>query len=127
MNKTILVIDDSESMRAVVRMALERASFVVVEAGDGLMARDMLDVTNPACVVCDVNMPRLDGISFVKHLKTTRHKFVPVVMLTTSTQESQKAECRAAGVRVWVTKPFQPSDLIRAVTTVCGAASASSI
>ena len=88
MNKTILVIDDSESMRAVVR---------------------------------------LDGISFVKHLKTTRHKFVPVVMLTTSTQESQKAECRAAGVRVWVTKPFQPSDLIRAVTTVCGAASASSI
>ena len=124
MNKTIFVIDDSDSMRAVVRMGLERAGFKVSEASDGVVARDMLDSVEPACIVCDVNMPRLDGVAFVKHLKTTRHRFVPVVMLTTSSQESQKAECRAAGVRAWVTKPFQPSDLIRAVTTVCGAASA---
>ena len=127
MSKPILVVDDSPSFRALVRMALSRAGHDVVEAADGIEAIEKLDAQQFACIVCDVNMPRLDGVGFVKHLKTTDRRFTPVVMLTTSTQEAQKDAARAAGVRVWVTKPFQPSDLVRAVASVCGATSAGSL
>jgi len=121
MSKTILIVDDSGSFRQVVKMALQKASYEVVEAADGMDACAKLDGRKLHLIVCDVNMPRMDGLSFVRHLKTTSYKFTPVIMLTTESQEAKKAEGRAAGVRAWVTKPFQPSQLVDAVAKLCAA------
>ncbi len=121
MSKTILIIDDSGSFRQVVKMALQKASYEVVEAVDGMDACEKPDGRKLNLIVCDVNMPRMDGLTFVKHLKTTNYKFTPVIMLTTESQEAKKSEGRAAGVRAWVTKPFQPSQLVDAVSKLCAA------
>ncbi|MDZ7858295.1 response regulator [Sphaerotilus sp.] len=118
--KTILVIDDSSSFRTVVKLALQKAGYSVVEAVDGEDAVARLDTHPPALIVCDVNMPRMDGLSFARHVKTTaHHRFTPIIMLTTESQEAKKAEGRAAGVRAWITKPFQPSQLVDAVARLC--------
>jgi two-component system, chemotaxis family, chemotaxis protein CheY len=96
--KTILVIDASSSCRTVVKLALQKAGYVVVEAVDGEDAVARLDTHPPALIVCDVNMPRMDGLSFARHVKTTTdHRFTPVIMLTTESQEAKKIEGRAAG------------------------------
>lgn len=121
MSKTILIVDDSGSFRQVVKMALQKAGYEVVEAIDGMDACTKLDGRKLNLIVCDVNMPRMDGLTFVKHIKTTNYKFTPVIMLTTESQEAKKAEGRAAGVRAWVTKPFQPSQLVDAVSKLCAA------
>jgi len=118
--KTVMIVDDSGSFRIVVKLALQKAGYGVVEAVDGKDACTKLDGRKLNLIVCDVNMPNMDGISFVKHLKTTgAYKFVPVVMLTTESQDSKKAEGKAAGARAWITKPFQPSVLIDAVNKLC--------
>ena len=105
MSKTVMVIDDSASFRTVVKLALQKASYEVVEAGDGEDAVKKLDGRKLSCIVCDVNMPRMDGISFVKHLKTTNYKFVPVIMLTT---RSLRTPRRPKAVRQ-VLAPGSPS------------------
>jgi two-component system chemotaxis response regulator CheY len=118
--KTILVIDDSSSFRTVVKLALQKAGYAVVEAVDGEDAVARLDTHPPALIVCDVHMPRMDGLSFARHVKTTAdHRFTPIIMLTTESQEAKKTEGRAAGVRAWITKPFQPSQLVDAVARLC--------
>jgi two-component system, chemotaxis family, chemotaxis protein CheY len=119
MSKTVMVIDDSASFRTVVKLALQKAGYEVVEAGDGQDAVGKLDGRKLSCIVCDVNMPRMDGITFVKHVKTTNYKFTPVIMLTTESQDTKKAEGKAAGARAWITKPFQPSQLVDAVSKLC--------
>lgn len=118
--KTVLIIDDSGSFRTVVKLALTKAGFAVVEAVDGKDAVAKLDGRKYNLVVCDVNMPHMDGLSFLKHLKaSTAYKFTPVIMLTTESQESKKAEARASGARAWITKPFQPSQLVEAACRIC--------
>ena len=120
MPKTILIVDDSSSLRTVVRLALVRAGYEVLEAGDGIEGLEQLEKGRVNLIVSDVNMPRMDGIAFVRKLKeNARHKFTPVIMLTTESQESKKAEGRAAGARAWITKPFQPSQLVDAVNKLC--------
>lgn len=121
MSKTILVVDDSGSFRTVVKLALQKAGYAVIEACDG---KDAVDKVGGAqkinLIVCDVNMPNMDGLSFLRHLKSTpTHKFTPVIMLTTESQEAKKAEGKAAGARAWITKPFQPSQLVDAVNRLC--------
>jgi two-component system chemotaxis response regulator CheY len=118
--KTVMIVDDSGSFRTVVKLALLKAGYGVVEAGDGKDAAAKLDGRKLNLIVCDVNMPNMDGISFLKHLRTTgSYKFTPVIMLTTESQEAKKAEGKAAGARAWITKPFQPSVLIDAVNRLC--------
>jgi two-component system chemotaxis response regulator CheY len=118
--KTVMIVDDSGSFRTVVKLALQKAGYGVVEAGDGKDASAKLDGRKLNLIVCDVNMPNMDGISFLKHLRTTgSYKFTPVIMLTTESQEAKKAEGKAAGARAWITKPFQPSVLIDAVNRLC--------
>ena len=119
MSKTIMVVDDSSSFRTVLKLALQKAGYAVVEAIDGEDAKGKLEANKPPLIVCDVNMPRLDGLSFARHVKAGPHKFTPIIMLTTESQESKKAEGRAAGVRAWITKPFQPSQLVDAVARLC--------
>ena len=117
MAKTILVVDDSSSMRQVVGMALKSGGYEVIEAGDGKDALAKLSGQKIHLVISDVNMPNMDGITFVQELKKiAAYKFTPVIMLTTEAGEAKKKEGQAAGVRAWVVKPFQPAQLLLAVS-----------
>lgn len=118
MAKTILVVDDSASLRTVVKLALNRSGYDVIEAGDGVEALQRLEASAKVhLIVSDVNMPQMDGITFVKQVKQhARHKFTPVIMLTTEGQEAKKNEGRAAGAKAWITKPFNPPQLLDAVS-----------
>ncbi|TAN51239.1 MAG: response regulator [Methylococcaceae bacterium] len=117
MAKTIMIVDDSASLRQVVSMALEDAGYAVVEASDGKDALGKLDSHKINLIICDVNMPVMDGITFVKELKKLpNHKFTPVIMLTTETQDAKKQEGQAAGAKAWVIKPFQPAQMLQAVS-----------
>ena len=117
MGKRILVIDDSASLREVVSIALRSAGYDVVEAGDGKEALSRLDGSKLHLVICDVNMPVMDGISFVKEIKKRPdYRFVPVIMLTTESRESRKQEGQIAGAKAWVVKPFRPDQILHAVS-----------
>ena len=118
MAKTILIVDDSVSLRAVVKLALVRAGYEVLEAGDGREGLAQLEKAGKVhLIVSDVNMPNMDGITFVTHVKKhDRHKFTPVIMLTTEGQDGKKQEGRAAGAKAWIVKPFSPPQLLDAVS-----------
>ena len=115
MAKRILIVDDSASVRQVAGMALTRAGYEVVEAVDGEDGVSKL-TGKLHLIISDVNMPRLDGIGFLKAVKAnSSYKFTPVIMLTTESGEDKKNEGRAAGAKAWIIKPFQPQTLIDAV------------
>lgn len=117
MTAHILVVDDSASMRQMVTFTLAGAGFTVTEAEDGVVALDKAKGAKFNAVVTDVNMPNMDGITFVRELKKLpAYKFTPVIMLTTESQESKKAEGQAAGAKAWVVKPFQPPQMLDAVS-----------
>ncbi|WP_027469893.1 response regulator [Deefgea rivuli] len=117
MAKTILIVDDSFSMRQTVGIALKSAGYDVVEACDGKDALTKLDGRKYNLIISDVNMPNMDGISFVKAAKLLpNYKFTPIIMLTTEGDDSKKQEGKAAGVRAWVLKPFQPPALLDAIS-----------
>jgi len=116
MAKTILIVDDSASLRQVVSIALKGAGYEILEAGDGRAALSKLDGRKINLVISDVNMPNMDGISFVKEMKKLpAYRFTPVIMLTTESQEEKKREGQLAGAKAWVTKPFQPAQMLAAV------------
>ncbi len=116
MSKTILIVDDSMSMRQTLAIALRGVGYTVVEAQDGRDALNKLDGSKFNLIISDVNMPNLDGISFVRSAKQlTNYKFTPIIMLTTEADETKKMEGKAAGVRAWIVKPFQPPTLLDAV------------
>jgi two-component system chemotaxis response regulator CheY len=116
MAKTIMVVDDSISIRQVVGIALKQAGYEVVEACDGRDALAKLTGQKVSLIISDVNMPNMDGISFVRELKTRpAYKFTPVLMLTTESQEDKKEQGKAAGARAWMVKPFKPEGLLAAV------------
>lgn len=120
MAKTILVIDDSASLRMLVKMTLKDAGYDVLEADDGLTALKVLDGRKINLAVCDVNMPGLDGISFLTQARQKpAYRFLPVIMLTTETQQAKKDAGKAAGARAWITKPFSPPQLLDAVGKLC--------
>ncbi len=122
MAQTILVIDDSASLRQVVAMALRGAGYEVLQASDGREALALLDGRKIGMAVCDVNMPNMNGIEFVKATKQLpAYKFLPILMLTTETTDDKKAEGRAAGAKAWMVKPFSPSSLLNAVSKFCTA------
>jgi two-component system chemotaxis response regulator CheY len=116
MAKKILVIDDSASLREVVSIALQGAGYEVVQAADGKQALDKLDGSRIHLAICDVNMPVMDGISFVKEAKKRQeYRFMPIIMLTTESRESRKQEGQMAGAKAWVVKPFRPEQMLHAV------------
>ncbi len=117
MAKTILVVDDSSSLRQVVGIALKGAGYDVIEACDGKDALGKISGQKVHLIISDVNMPNMDGITFVKEVKKiAEHKFVPIIMLTTESQEAKKQEGQAAGAKAWVVKPFQPAQMLTAVS-----------
>jgi len=116
MSKTIMVVDDSVSLRQVVGIALRGAGYSVIEGSDGADALKKLDGQKVNLIISDVNMPNMDGISFVSAVKQMpAYRFTPVIMLTTESEETRKAQGRAAGAKAWVVKPFKPDVLLSAV------------
>lgn len=117
MGKTVMIVDDSASLRQVVNIALKGSGFDVIEACDGKDALTKLDGQKINLIISDVNMPNMDGITFLKEMKKLpTHKFTPVIMLTTESQEGKMQEGRAAGAKAWVVKPFKPDEMIAAVS-----------
>ena len=120
MAKTIMVVDDSASMRSVLGSALRGAGYDVLQSIDGVDALAKLKGQKVNLIITDVNMPNMNGISFLKAVKQMpAYKFTPVIMLTTVSGEDSKAEGRAAGARAWVCKPFAPQQLVDAVQRLC--------
>lgn len=116
MGKTVMVVDDSMSMRKALSIALQGAGYDVVEASDGRDAIGKLDGRKYNLIVSDVNMPNMDGISFVKAAKAMpNYRFTPIIMLTTESDMSKVQAGKEAGVRAWIVKPFQPPALLDAV------------
>ncbi len=118
MAKTILTVDDSISMRQTVSFALRAGGYDVVEAGDGAEAVTKLSGAIQM-VITDLNMPRMDGIELIKHIRTrSDQKHIPILMLTTESQPAKKEAAKAAGATCWIVKPFKPEQLLSIVSRV---------
>jgi len=112
MSRTILIVDDSATMRELVRHTLTDAGFVVLEGANGQEGLKKLDGQKVDLIISDVNMPVMDGITFVERLRGLPScKFTPVLMLTTETQAAKKDAAKKAGATGWVVKPFNPDQL----------------
>ncbi|KAF0113286.1 MAG: two-component system chemotaxis family response regulator CheY [Rhodospirillaceae bacterium] len=121
MPKTILSVDDSASMRQMVAFTLNGAGYDVCSAVDGRDALEHLRTTPVELVITDLNMPNLDGIGLIKKLRTLPAcKFIPILFLTTESEETKKQEGRAAGATGWIVKPFKPDQLIAVVRKLLG-------
>ncbi len=116
MGRSILIVDDSASMRQLVTFALKNAGYEVIAAVDGKDALGKLKGTKVDMVVTDLNMPNMDGIELTRQLRSSpASKFIPVVLLTTESQDAKKQEGRAAGASGWIVKPFNPEQLISVI------------
>lgn len=116
MSKSILVVDDSGSVRTVISIALRGAGYEVIEAGDGTAAMKKLDGHKVHLIISDVNMPGMDGMTFLREVKKhAQYRFTPVMMLTTEARADKVAAGRSEGAQAWMTKPFQPENLLQAV------------
>ena len=115
MAKTILVVDDSDTVRQQVSMALKQAGFAITEAADGQEGLAMIDANrNIAMVVCDVNMPRMNGLEMVESVKRkAENKALPILMLTTEGQPSMIKRAKEAGAVGWIVKPFNATQLVQ--------------
>jgi two-component system, chemotaxis family, chemotaxis protein CheY len=121
MSAAILAVDDSASMRQMVAFTLKAAGYDVTEAEDGMAALSLAQSQKFRLVLTDVNMPNMDGVSLVKHLRTLPdYRFTPVLMLTTESTPEKKAEGKAAGATGWLVKPFNPEQLIATIQKVLG-------
>lgn len=119
MSKSILIVDDSASMRAVTKMALAHLGLPLVEASNGADALAKMQLTPVSLVISDINMPGIDGLEMLRQMKANaRLKFVPVIMLTTEGCQAQIEQGRAFGAKAWIVKPFKADALIAAVQKI---------
>ncbi|MDP1946032.1 MAG: response regulator [Nitrospirota bacterium] len=120
MGKTVLVVDDSPTMRQMVAFTLSNAGFTVVEAGNGKEAMGKIGGgTKPDLVVTDLNMPEMDGITLIQEIrKNAALKFTPILMLTTESSDDKKKAGQAAGATGWVVKPFNPEQMLKVIQKV---------
>jgi two-component system, chemotaxis family, chemotaxis protein CheY len=122
MAKTVLSVDDSASIRQMVKLTLSGAGYEVVQAGDGAEGLAKAQSTPVDLVVTDLNMPVMNGLGLIRELrKLPNYKGVPIIFLTTESDAAMKAEAKAAGATGWITKPFQQEQLVAVVKKVLGA------
>jgi two-component system chemotaxis response regulator CheY len=120
MSKVVLTVDDSKTMRNMLRMALTDAGYTVLQADDGLQGVEML-ASSPAIdvIITDINMPRMDGFGFIDHVRKERgDRSTPILVLTTESDVEKKQRARQAGATGWIVKPFDPAKLVAAVRRV---------
>jgi two-component system chemotaxis response regulator CheY len=125
MSKSILVVDDSPSMRQLLGVTLRSAGYQVIEASDGQEALDYARKNPVDLVLTDVNMPHMDGITLIAQLRTLNHYYLtPLLLLTTETSPERKVDGKQAGATGWITKPFSPQQLLSTLERVLGTGSA---
>jgi len=119
MDKTILIVDDSESIREVVSFTLENAGYKVLVGIDGKDALKYLDGREIHLIITDLHMPIMNGIEVIKEVRNNEtYKRVPILFLTTESQQQKKLEAKDAGATGWIIKPFVPAKLLEAIAKV---------
>jgi two-component system chemotaxis response regulator CheY len=117
--KTILTVDDSRTMRDMLRLALAEAGYRVVQAVDGVEGLERLNAEGADVIITDINMPNLDGLGFIERVRSDqRHRATPILVLTTESEPEVKDRARKAGATGWIVKPFDPSKLVDAIRRV---------
>jgi len=113
MSKTIMTVDDSASMRGMVAFTLKTAGYNVVEAADGREAIAKIGAANVQLLITDLNMPNVDGIALIRQVRAMpQYKYIPIIMLTTESQDDKKMAGKAAGASGWIVKPFRSDQLV---------------
>jgi two-component system chemotaxis response regulator CheY len=121
MSMTVLTVDDSRTMREMLRLALADAGFLVVQAEDGVHGLEVLQAQAeaPQVIVTDINMPRMDGFGFIEEVRgDQRYRGIPILVLTTESDAEKKNRARMAGATGWIVKPFNPVKLVDAIRRV---------
>nr|WP_277923831.1 response regulator [Sphingomonas hankookensis] len=116
--KTIMTVDDSPSMRMLLRVALTDLGYSVVEAEDGVHALEKLDGFQPDLLITDINMPRMDGFGLISEVRGQGRRSLPILVLTTESSDEKKQRARDAGATGWIVKPFHPEKLAAAIRRV---------
>ena len=118
-SSTIMTVDDSPSMRMLLKAALTDMGFKVLEAEDGVQALERLGGATPDLLITDINMPRLDGFGLIERVREQdRHRNLPILVLTTESSDEKKQRARTAGATGWIVKPFDPDKLAAAIRRV---------
>ena len=122
MSKTIVTADDSASVRQMVSFTLRQEGYEIIEAVDGQDALNKLNSSSVHMLITDLNMPNMDGIELIKQVRAAPNgnRCIPIVMLTTESQDSKKQEGKVAGATGWIVKPFNPEQLLNVVKKVLG-------
>jgi two-component system chemotaxis response regulator CheY len=120
MGKTILTVDDSRTMRDMLRLALSGAGHTVIQADDGVHGVEVLEKAGAVdVIITDINMPRMDGYGFIEHVRrASNNKMTPILVLTTESEPAKKMRARDAGATGWIVKPFDPEKLLAAIRRV---------
>lgn len=119
MSKRILTVDDSATMRDMLRFTLEKAGYQVVQGVDGRDGLTKLAENGADVIITDVNMPVMDGLTLIREVRTQpAHKSTPILVLTTEASQAMKDKGRAAGATGWIVKPFDPEKLLAVVKKV---------
>ena len=120
MTKNILTVDDSRTIRDMLRMTLNEAGYNVIQADDGQAGAELLESCGPLdLIITDINMPRMDGYGLISAVRQHHlHKATPILVLTTENGPDKKQRARDAGATGWIVKPFEPARLLAAVTRV---------
>ena len=117
MSQKVLIVDDSRTMRDMVRMVLVQADYEVVQAVDGVHGLEVLGQHTPDVIITDINMPNLDGFGFIEAVRA-EDRATPILVLTTESDDAKKQRARSAGASGWIVKPFDPDKLVGAVRRV---------
>jgi two-component system chemotaxis response regulator CheY len=118
-SKTVLIVDDSTSMRQMVAFTLKQAGYTVVEGADGREGLTRLGTQAVNLIITDLNMPVMDGMTFIRGVRgDSKFRFTPILVLTTESQEAKKQQAKAAGATGWLVKPFNPEQLLQVVAKV---------
>ena len=121
MTASILTVDDSPSLRMAIRIALSGAGYAVTEAGDGVEGLQKANEAAFDMIVTDLNMPNMDGLTMIRELrKSPAHTDIPIIFLTTESDDAMKQQAKAAGATGSLVKPFVPDQLIRIARKVLG-------
>ncbi len=119
MSKKIMTVDDSPTIRQMLGIALKEAGYEVVEAANGKEALAKLESEKVNMLITDLNMPEMNGIDLIRNVRQSPGlRFLPIIMLTTETQEAKRLEGKAAGASGWIVKPFKPEQLLKVVQMV---------
>jgi len=121
MSKRIMIVDDSVTVRQVLRLTLSNAGYELLEACDGEEALNVMSGEPLDMMITDLNMPKLDGIELIKKVRQKpEYRFLPIVMLTTESADEKKQAGKSAGASGWIVKPFKPEQLLKVVKMVLG-------